>query len=380
VITGAQSTLDRLIFKGHLAGFYPQGAFARFFISQHVLLKDFATYAETTSEQLKAHAQQVAAVAHRPYGYLAAASTATSGPCNEAQACVIAKRDRLTEGLICVFAPVLPCRTFTVRGSLEMHRLEVVRENRNCLHLCCCYLHREFGFMSERLQSWFLFTLQICVNGRGWLAQQLDQDGIAYQRYDNKLTQVADLPAAQALSEKFAHRHCPTVLDAFGCQVNPLLPTLRRAGFRSYFWSVDRAEYKTDVLCCAAIVAALARPVAAQSQTQETIPVAAALAAAAPAAPPADKPSYRPQALATSTQLKAASAAARAEALILPASGPGSLVFDRGGRRLVDIRLGATSAGDWQASQEPRPYRRAPFAHQPGSFGQLGINPDWPPL
>jgi hypothetical protein len=56
VITGAQSTLDRLIFQGHLAGFYPQGAFARFFISQHVLLKDFATYAETTSEQLKAHA------------------------------------------------------------------------------------------------------------------------------------------------------------------------------------------------------------------------------------------------------------------------------------------------------------------------------------
>jgi hypothetical protein len=38
------------------------------------------------------------------------------------------------------------------------------------------------------------------------------------------------------------------VLDAFARQVNPLLPTIRRAGFRNYFWSVDQAEYATDVL------------------------------------------------------------------------------------------------------------------------------------
>ena len=30
VITGTLSTFDRLIFKGHLSGLYPQGALARF--------------------------------------------------------------------------------------------------------------------------------------------------------------------------------------------------------------------------------------------------------------------------------------------------------------------------------------------------------------
>jgi hypothetical protein len=248
VITGTLSTFDRLIFKGHLSGFYPEGAFARFLNSQHVLLKDFASYAETTSAELKAQAQRLAAEAKRPYLYLAAASTAASGHSKEAQARAIAERDGITEGLICVLAVVEPCRAFTVRGNRETQRREVVRENRKCLHFYFYYLDREFGFMHVRLQSWFPFTIQVYINGREWLARQLDQRGIAYQRYDNKLTQVADLSTAQALCEQFAHRRWPRVLDAFARQVNPLLPTIRRAGFRNYFWSVDQAEYATDVL------------------------------------------------------------------------------------------------------------------------------------
>ena len=59
---------------------------------------------------------------------------------------------------------------------------------------------------------------------------------------------MADLPTAPALCEKFAHRQWPRILDALARTVNPLLPSLRRAGFRSYFWSVDQAECATDVL------------------------------------------------------------------------------------------------------------------------------------
>jgi hypothetical protein len=248
VIVGTLSTFDRLIFKGYLSRFYAQGAFARFLNSQHILLKDFATYAEKTTAELKAQAQQVAAAAQRPYIYLASASTAASGHSKEAQARAIAERDGLTDGLICVFAAVEPCSTFTVRGNHQTQRLEVVRENRKCLHFYFYYLDREFGFMHVRLQSWFPFTLQIYLNGREWLARQLDQRRIAYQRYDNKLTQVADLPAAQALCEQFAHRRWPRLLDAFARRVNPRLAAIRRAGFGSYFWSVDQAEYATDVL------------------------------------------------------------------------------------------------------------------------------------
>lgn len=246
--TGTLSTFDRLIFKGHLLKFFPKGAFAHFLSQQHVLLKDFGAYVKTTTDTLKAHIEELAATAHRPLIYLEKPATARKGNSKEDQARAIAARDGITEGLICIFSAVEPCRAFGIRRNRASHKLEVVREFRKCLHYYLYYQDPEFGFMHVRLQSWFPFEIQVYLNGHEWLARQLDQRGIAYQRYDhNKLTQIADLPAAQALCEKFAHRKWPRVLDHFAKQINPHLPMLRQAGCSGYYWVVDQAEYATDV-------------------------------------------------------------------------------------------------------------------------------------
>ena len=247
-IMGTLSTFDRMIFKGHLSGFFPQGAFARFLSSQGVLLKDFGAYVERATEAIKEQAKQLAQAAGRPYLYLEHAATHARGDSKEDQARAIAARDGVHQGLICVLAVVEPCRSFGVRGNPDTHRLEVGRQRRKCLHFYFYYQDAEFGFMHVRLQSWFPFEMQIYINGREWLAHQLDQRSIAYQRYDNKLTQIADLKAAQALCEKFARRKWPRVLDAFARRVNPHLPVIRRAGFRGYYWVADQCEYATDVL------------------------------------------------------------------------------------------------------------------------------------
>lgn len=247
VVTGTLSTFDRLIFKGHLLKFFPNGAFARFLSQQNVLLKDFGAYVQTTTDTLKAHIEKLAATANRPLIYLEKPATARKGTAKEAQARAIAARDGITTGLICVFSVVEPCRAFGIRRNRASHKLEVVREFRKCLHYYLYYLDPEFGFMHVRLQSWFPFEIQVYLNGREWLARQLDQRAIAYQRYDNKLTQIADLKIAQELCEKFAHRKWPRVLDAWAKQVNPHLPMLRQAGCPGYYWVVDQAEYATDV-------------------------------------------------------------------------------------------------------------------------------------
>jgi hypothetical protein len=39
-ITGVINTFDRVIFKGHLNGFFPDGAFGRYLSRRGVLLKD----------------------------------------------------------------------------------------------------------------------------------------------------------------------------------------------------------------------------------------------------------------------------------------------------------------------------------------------------
>jgi hypothetical protein len=79
VIVGSLTTFDRLIFKGHLMNFYPQGAFGRFLSKQNILLKDFKGYVEEQSLALKEHAMSIAEKSERPYQYLAGAMTAKKG-------------------------------------------------------------------------------------------------------------------------------------------------------------------------------------------------------------------------------------------------------------------------------------------------------------
>jgi hypothetical protein len=243
-ITGTLSMFDRIIFKGHLTRLFPKGALALLLTRQNVLLKDYGAYVEQVTATLKAHAQQVAATAGRPFIYLKNAG----GPSKEEQARQLVTQDGLTEGLIAVFSTLEACSSFAARRDPKTQRVQFVRERRKCLHFYFYYLDREFGFMHVRLQSWFPFEIQIYINGREWLARQLDQRGSAYTRYDNKLTSLADLPAAQALCDQFTRRKWPRVLNAFARQVNPYLTTLAQAGFGGYYWVTDQAEYATDVM------------------------------------------------------------------------------------------------------------------------------------
>ena len=64
----------------------------------------------------------------------------------------------------------------------------------------------------------------------------------------NSLLAVDDLEAASKLCEHFAHRAWPRVLNAFARMLNPLLPTIRAAGYGGYYWVLDQAEIATDVM------------------------------------------------------------------------------------------------------------------------------------
>jgi hypothetical protein len=247
-IIGKVETFDRLIFKGHLTGLYPAGAFTRFLHTQGVLLKDFKRYVRGVTEQLVTHAEELAAEAGRPFQYLERAYTPRTGLSKEALAETIAARDGITEGLIAIFATLEGGTVFRVRGNAATRRLEVTRQPGKCRHLYLYLLDREFGFMHVRVQTWFPFTIQIYVNGRSWLARQLDRRRIAYTRADNTFTEIADLTVVPALCQRFVHLAWPTVLNVFARRVHPLLETLARAGFGGYYWCVDQAEYATDLM------------------------------------------------------------------------------------------------------------------------------------
>jgi hypothetical protein len=247
-IVGVLTTFDRIIFKGHLTSFFPGGAFARFLWCQGVLLKDFKPYVEKATATLKAHAKQFAEEHGRRYVYLASAKTRASGGTKEELARAIAEEEGITEGLICVFSCVEPCRSFSVRGNRGTHKLEVVYEPRKCLHFYFYFIDPEFGFIHIRLQSWFPFEIQVYINGHEWLARQMDQRGIEYERYGNCFTSIADIETGQKLCEKLAHRKWPRVLNAFARRLNPLLSTIKEVGFGEYYWVTDQCEVATDVM------------------------------------------------------------------------------------------------------------------------------------
>jgi hypothetical protein len=84
----------------------------------------------------------------------------------------IRQRDGIREGLVCVLAAIEPCWSYDWVGK---NRRDLVRHGRQCLFLYFYLVHREFGLLHVRLQTWFPFDIQVCLNGREWLARQMDR-------------------------------------------------------------------------------------------------------------------------------------------------------------------------------------------------------------
>ncbi|MGH9290313.1 MAG: hypothetical protein ACRD0V_18800 [Acidimicrobiales bacterium] len=247
-ITGSLAMFDRMIFKGYLTRLYPNENVRCFLWTQGVALKDFTPWAKTTTERIANNARKLATDAGRPVISFDHVKTRNRAQRKDDLAKAIAEQDAITEGIVCLISAVEPCMSFQVRKSMKTHRLECTRRERKCLHHYLYLIDPEFGFMHIRIQGWIPYECQIYINGREWLARQLDKAGVGYLRYENTLLRVEDLEAASALCERFAHRAWPRVLNALARLLNPMLPAIRAANYGGYYWVLDQAEIATDVM------------------------------------------------------------------------------------------------------------------------------------
>jgi hypothetical protein len=208
-----------------------------------VLLKEFGAYAERITERIKAASIRKAQASGREVRYLP--STQTS---KEKVAKAIAARDGITEGLVCVLTCVEPCASFEIFRDRARKRLQLQPRLRKCLHYYHYWMHPTFGLMHARLQTWFPFMVQVCLNGREWLARSLDRAGVGYCKQENCLTWVEDFPTAQRLFDRQLRTAWPKQLDAMARQVNPALGEVFRPWPLSYYWSTHQSEWATDVV------------------------------------------------------------------------------------------------------------------------------------
>jgi hypothetical protein len=126
--------------------------------------------------------------------------------------------------------------------------LELRGKQGKCAFLYHYFLHPVFGLMHVRLQTWFPYPMQVCLNGREWLAQQLGQAGLSYQRRDNKITDVEDFAKAQALLDQQVRTPWPECLDQLARDAHPAHPQLLGRLPVPYYWSVYQSEWASDVV------------------------------------------------------------------------------------------------------------------------------------
>ena len=237
-ISGVLSGFDRVLFRGTLRSISYLDGMSDFLFYRHVLLKDFGAFVVKQSTHLKEHAIAFAHDHNRPYQYIASASKS-----KEEIAKNIMQRDGVTKGLICVLSCVELCQSFGVHKDGAVKKLVLEPARRKCLHFYFYFIDREFGFMHIRLQSWFPFPMQVCINGREWLARQMDKAGIRYQRRANCFISISDLPKVQKMADDAVTRNWHKLLDQFSDRFNPLV---KKLDIHGYYWTIRSAEYATD--------------------------------------------------------------------------------------------------------------------------------------
>jgi hypothetical protein len=242
-VIGVLSGWDRLVFRGTLRMLAFAGGMAAYLSRIGMLLKDFGDHAQAMTDQLIQASLQRAEAAERPVQYLQSSRIRKDDYARQ-----IAREDGVTDGLICVLTCVEPCRSFEIYRNREKKILELVPRNRKCKFLYHYWIDRRFGFMSARVQTWFPFSLQVCMNGREWLARRMDERGMSYTRYDNSFPCIEKFPKAQKMFDGMLKTDWPKVLDAAARQVHPAHATMFGGlGFR-YYWSAFQTEWATDTV------------------------------------------------------------------------------------------------------------------------------------
>lgn len=242
-VIGTLSGLDRLVLRGTLRMLAHRGGMMSYLSYMGVLLKDFGEHARRLTEQLKDASTALAERFGRPEYYLASAATN-----KEAIARKIAATDHIKRGLICILSAVEPCMSYDVVRDRANKRIELEPRWRKCLFLYHYQIHPRFGFMSARIQTWFPFAIQVCLNGRAWLARSMDAAGVGYLQRDNCFTWLEQPERAQRMMDRQVHSDWPELLEGIARSLNPAHGAMFADFPMDYYWSVYQSEWATDIM------------------------------------------------------------------------------------------------------------------------------------
>ena len=242
LVAGVLQGFDRVVFRGKLCRLYRPDGMNILLSANHIRYRHFKEYAAEVTAKVLAASLVAEAKSLGRFRYL------NSGKIDkEAVARTFLPTSGGRSGLVCVLQCLEPCWTFDT-GSSATGELTIRGEPGRCSHLYHYSIHPEFGWMYVRLQTWFPFEIQVGLNGREWLARQMDRKKIRYHRSDNKFLWVQDWTRAQQLLDQQLQTDWVRELDALQQQVHPLHPQHLGRMPLKYNWTTFQNEWATDVV------------------------------------------------------------------------------------------------------------------------------------
>jgi hypothetical protein len=244
LVTGVLSGFDRVVFHGILQRLMRHDGMYFLLKDADIRLLDFKKFALAATEQVKKASLAEAQRNGRPIVYLKSPSVD-----KQELARKVLAENPVEQGLICVFKAIEPCMTFEYQRSANREERGLRLHPGKCLHLYHYWLDPRFGFMNARIQTWFPFNIQICINGREWLARQLLRKGQNnFKRVDNCFTWLGNPKLAQRLMDDQLRTDWPRALNAIARSLNPEHQTIFRCSPMNYYWTAYQTELATDVL------------------------------------------------------------------------------------------------------------------------------------
>ncbi len=101
--------------------------------------------------------------------------------------------------------------------------------------------------MNIRLQTWFPYHIQICLNGREWLRRGLERKGVDFSVHGNKFLQIANYEEGQKLLDEQLNTRFTELLDGFSKRIFPGMEDIL-GPYLSYYWTLWQSEWATDLI------------------------------------------------------------------------------------------------------------------------------------
>ena len=243
-IKGILTGFDRIVFKGTIQNIcYPKGI-EMFLNGRGVLNKDYKDWLINQSAVIIKDAEDYSKnLTGKSIQYIASSSIRKETIAHEQQ-----KALGVQEGLIGVWSCVEACNTFKASFDSKTGHPKIQSEKSRCKHLYFYYDHKDYGFMSIRLQTWAPYEIQIALNGREWLKRLLDKSNSHYMLEGNKFLALEDYNLAQKLLDSQRHdTRWDDMLSDFTGQAFPSMPALLGERMH-YYWVLWQSEVAKDYI------------------------------------------------------------------------------------------------------------------------------------